>query len=158
MFIRADRAEARFNTRFLRLLGWLSLIGAVSWLVVNLTNARATLTSWTLEQTAWPALLIGGAALILRGSADQRLEFDRATRTVRRSSQFRTRVEDLSGLEVLFLQQPALRGWIGRYWRSEVTLFTYKDDFALDPDQILLLIAVTEIFNDELLDWWLNQP
>lgn len=155
-FIHSDRAEARVSDFWSRYIGCMSVIGGVMWLTFNLINAQATLTSWTFDLAALPVLLIGGAAFLLRATADQRLAFDRTTRTVRCSSQFRTRVRDLSGVEGLFLKQPALRGWISRYWRSASSLSEHTDEF--NPDEMLLLIFVTDVFNDALLDWWLDQP
>lgn len=158
MTIRGDRAETHRADEGYRILGWLLLIGGLIWMTWNLTAARATLTSWRVGQVALPFVVIGLAAFALRASADERIQLDRVALTVRRSSQFRTRVQDLSGVKKLFTDFPALRDWTRRYWQPVLSKPTLWSDWdgILEPDELLLLITVTEVLDDALLTWWLD--
>jgi hypothetical protein len=155
--IRGEQAQTHRVDKGYRLLGWLLLIVGSIWMAWNFTREQVTLTSWTLEQVALPFLLIGLAVFAFRASANERIEFDRVALTVRRSSQFRTRVEDLSGVKKLFADFPSLRDWTRRYWQP--TNSTAWSDWSgtLPSDDLLLLMAVTEVFDDALLQWWLDK-
>jgi hypothetical protein len=156
--IRGDRAETQRSDEGYRILGWLLMIGGMIWMAWNLTAARATPSSWRIEQVALPFVVIGTAVFALRASANEHIQLHRAALTVRRSSQFRSRVQDLSGVKRLFIDFPSLRDWTHRFWQPVVSKPTVWSDWndILEPDDLLLLITVTEVFDDVLLTWWLD--
>ena len=156
--IRGEQAQTHQFDQGYRSIGWLLLIGGLIWMTWNLTAARATLTSWTLGQVSLPFMVIGLAAFAFRASANERVTFDRVALTVRRSSQFWTRVQDLSGVKKLFSAHPTMRAWTGRYWAPSISQPTLWSDWnsTLSSDDLLLLRVVTKLFDDELLTWWLE--
>ena len=159
MTIHGNRATKYRADMVYRSVGWVLLTGGLVSGMWNLSAARATPISWTLEQVALPLLVIGLAAFALRASSNERIEFDRMALTVRCSSQFRTRTDDLSGVKALFSRHPALRDWTRRYWQPEISRPTLWSDWTgvLADGDLRLLMTITQLFDDALLTWWLDE-